>query len=81
MITEAKIRQILAQILRSDAPLKWDINYIFVGDALDSLDYAAFLLAIQDQLGVVVPDDDMPQLNCIAATLTYLRARSASASA
>ena len=76
MSTETHIRKILSQVVKSDAPYKWDADYVFIDDALDSLDHAAFLLAIQDQLGIVVHDKDMMLLNSIANTLAYLRSKS-----
>ena len=80
MISESQIRKMLAQVVRNDAPLKWESDYVFVGDALrHSLDHAAFLLAIQDQLGIVVPDDDMTKLSSIGQTLAYLHSRPAQA--
>jgi acyl carrier protein len=70
-MNENEVRASLARVLNSKAPLSWDVNYRFLGDAVDSLDQAAFVLDLQETKGLVVPDDDLDRLDTIANVLTY----------
>ena len=73
-MNENEVRTSLARVLNSNAPLSWDVNYRFLGDAMDSLDQAAFVLDLQETKGLVVPDEDMDRLDTIANVLTYASA-------
>jgi acyl carrier protein len=70
-MSENEVRASLARVLNSKAPLSWDANYRFLGDAMDSLDQAAFVLDLQETKGITVPDDDLERLDTIANVLTY----------
>lgn len=72
MLNEQNVRSILTETMRSTEPNTWDSGYVFLGDKVDSLDHATFLLLLKEQHGIDVPDEDVGQLNSIAGTLTYL---------
>jgi acyl carrier protein len=74
-VNENEVRTSLARVLNSKAPLSWDVSYRFLGDAMDSLDQAAFVLDLQETKGLVVPDEDLDRLDSIANVLTYASAR------
>jgi acyl carrier protein len=73
-MNENEVRTSLARVLNSKAPLSWDVNYRFLGDAMDSLDQAAFVLDLQETNGLVVADEDLELLDTIANVLTYASA-------
>jgi acyl carrier protein len=68
---EDEVRASLARVLNSKAPLSWEVDYRFLGDAMDSLDQAAFVLDLQETNGLIVPDEDLDTLDTIANVLTY----------
>jgi acyl carrier protein len=74
-MTEADVRNALAAALNSEKPRTWEIDYRFLGDAVDSLDHASFILALQEQFGIVVPDEDVGRLDTIANVLAYAHDR------
>jgi acyl carrier protein len=71
MITEEQIRAALAKVcwnLDADA-LPADANF---GDSgLDSLDQATLLLTLQEQYGLVVPENKESSVNSIQAILSF----------
>jgi acyl carrier protein len=73
-MNENEVRASLARVLNSQAPLSWDVNYRFLGDVMDSLDQAAFVLDLQETKGLVVPDEDLDRLDSIANVLNYASA-------
>ena len=70
-MSENEVRTLLARVLNSKAPQSWDVDYRFVGDAMDSLDQAAFVLDLQETKGIIVPDKDLHRLDTIANVLAY----------
>ena len=70
-MSENEVRTLLARVLNSKAPQSWDVDYRFLGDAMDSLDQAAFVLDLQETKGIVVPDEDLHRLDTIANVLAY----------
>jgi acyl carrier protein len=70
-MNENEVRTSLARVLNSKAPLSWEVDYRFLGDAMDSLDQAAFVLDLQETKGLVIPDEDLEGLDTIANVLAY----------
>ena len=70
-MSENEVRTLLARVLNSKAPQSWDVDYRFLGDAMDSLDQAAFVLDLQETKGIIVPDEDLHRLDTIANVLAY----------
>jgi acyl carrier protein len=70
-MNENEVRTSLARVLNSKEPLSWDVDYRFLGDAMDSLDQAAFVLDLQETKGLIVSDDDLDLLDTIANVLSY----------
>jgi acyl carrier protein len=57
--------------LALDEPLFGDRSSL----ALRSLTVFEIVVAIEEQFGVSVPDDDLPRLNSVGAIVSYLRER------
>ena len=76
MISEDDVRKSLAGVLHSDRPMTWALDYRFLGDSVDSLDHAAFVLELQESRGLVVPDEDLGRLDTIANVLAYAGGKS-----
>ena len=74
-MSENEVRTLLARVLNSKAPQGWDVHYRFLGDAMDSLDQAAFVLDLQETKGIIVPDEDLDRLDTIANVLAYASTR------
>jgi acyl carrier protein len=70
-MNEDEVRTSLVRVLNSKAPLSWEVDYRFLGDAMDSLDQAAFVLDLQETKGLVVSDEDLDRLDTIANVLAY----------
>jgi acyl carrier protein len=75
MISESDVRDILSDVLKSHRPHSWSNDYRFLGDALDSLDHAAFVLELQEKRGLFVPDEDMHHLDTIENVVSYAKSR------
>lgn len=68
-MTEHDVRMALCKVLNSEKPKTWPVDYRFLGDSVDSLDHAAFVLALQEDYGVKFSDDLLDELDTIAAVL------------
>jgi acyl carrier protein len=75
MMTEPDIRSLLAATLNSRKPEDWRLDYRFLGDTVDSLDHASFVLALQERVGFHVPDEDLQRLDTIGNVMAYLEGR------
>jgi len=64
-MTEQDVRAALCKVLNSEKPKHWPADYRFLGDAVDSLDHAAFVLALQEDYGVKFGDDVLDELDSI----------------
>jgi acyl carrier protein len=71
VLKEQDVRSILTETMRSAEPDTWDSGYVFLGDKVDSLDHATFLLLLKERHGIDVPDEDVGQLNSITGALAY----------
>jgi len=79
-VTEAAIRQAIADSLRGIAP-EADVNRI-EPDAnlresldIDSFDFLNFLIALHTRLGVEIPEADYGKLGTMADLVRYLEAK------
>lgn len=70
-MTEQDVRGALCKVLNSQKPKGWAADYRFLGDSVDSLDHAAFVLALQEDHGVTFSDDVLDELDTIAHVLAY----------
>lgn len=76
MVTEQEVRATLARVLRQPQPVSWSGNYRFLGDAMDSLDHAAFSLELQEKWGLVIPDNELDLLDTIDKIMDYIKSAS-----
>jgi acyl carrier protein len=79
-MTEASIRQAIADSLRGIAP-EADLDHI-APDAnlrealdIDSFDFLNFLIGLHSRLGVEIPESDYGKLTCMGDLVQYLLAK------
>ncbi len=70
-MTEHEIRALLCKVLNSEKPKSWAADYRFLGDSVDSLDHAAFVLALQEDYGFKVDDNVIDELDSINHVVAY----------
>jgi acyl carrier protein len=69
-LSEADVRAILSEVLKSDEPATWKVDFNFrQSGAVDSLDQATVALLLFERHGVKVTDQQLPGLTSIAAVL------------
>ena len=74
MPTSSKLRAIIEQTIAGfDASALRD-DQLFRDAGIDSLDHLNVLLAVEEQFGVEIPDEDSKSLNTLNALLAYLAA-------
>ncbi len=71
MVSEAQLRTIIAEAVPTIDAAKLPADVAFADSGIDSLDYAAILLALQERHGLVVPDEDLSRTASIAGILAY----------
>lgn len=71
MISEESIREILCEVIKSDEPKSWALDYVFVGDDLDSLDLANFALLLSERCELMIEDDDLEKLRSIQDVMEF----------
>jgi acyl carrier protein len=75
MPSSSKLRAIIEQTVAGfDANALRD-DQLFRDAGIDSLDHLNVLLAVEEQFGVEIPDEDSKNLNTLNALLAYLAAR------
>lgn len=71
MLTESNIRRVIEQCVTNFDATSLDPAVSFSDAGLDSLDQASVLLALQEEYGLVVPDEDVDLCNSIQNILDY----------
>jgi NADH dehydrogenase (ubiquinone) 1 alpha/beta subcomplex 1 len=72
----AGIRRELRSIRRDKLPPVWNDDSHFRHElGLDSLDLVEMVARLEQATGIYVPDEDVPRLVSISATVEYVRAR------
>ncbi len=71
MLREGDVRNTIAEAVPAVNATKIDVDTEFRELGIDSLDFSAILLALQEQYGLVVPDEDLEQVNSIGKILAY----------
>ena len=79
-MTESEIRRIVRQALSNVAP---EVNLGSIDPAkdlrdqmdLDSVDFLNFVIGLHKELGVDVPDADLPRLGTLDGCVAYLRSK------
>jgi acyl carrier protein len=75
MPTSSKLRAIIEQTVAGFNASALQNDQVFRDAGIDSLDHLNILLAVEEQFGVEIPDEDSKSLNTLNALLTYLEAR------
>jgi acyl carrier protein len=75
MLTENDVRTIIAEAVPTIDAAALARDAEFAKNDIDSLDFSAILLALQEQHGLTVPDDDLQQVNSIEKILAYAARR------
>ena len=79
-MTESEIRQIVGQALNNVAP---EVDLRTIDPAkdlrdqmdLDSVDFLNFVIGLHKELGVEIPDADVPKLGTLDGCVVYLRSK------
>ena len=69
-----KIKELLAKQLRIDIDTIADVSNIIEDLGADSLDVVEMLMAIEDDLGVIISDDDAVRLKTVRDVADYIEA-------
>ena len=69
-----KIKELLAKQLRIDIDTIADDSKIIEDLGADSLDVVEMLMAIEDDLGVIISDDDAVRLKTVRDVADYIEA-------
>lgn len=69
-----KIKELLAKQLRIDIDTIADDSNIIEDLGADSLDVVEMLMAIEDDLGVIISDDDAVRLKAVRDVADYIEA-------
>ena len=69
-----KIKELLAKQLRIDIDTIADASNISEDLGADSLDVVEMLMAIEDDLGVIISDDDAVRLKTVRDVADYIEA-------
>lgn len=75
MLKENDVRNIIAEAVPTIDSKALRLDAEFAANGIDSLDFAAILLALQEEYGLVVPDEDLQQTNSIGKILAYAATR------
>lgn len=70
--TRARIAAIISEVCGRPAVTAGEHDVALKELGLDSLDVASLFLAIQEQLGIRVPDADIDRLDTVARIAAYL---------
>lgn len=79
-MTESEIRQIVREALSNVAP-EVDMDAIDPAKNLrdqmdiDSVDFLNFVIGLHKELGIEIPDADVPKLGTLNGCVTYLQSR------
>jgi acyl carrier protein len=71
LIREDDIRSALSRAIGTSSPDKWAIDYNFLESEVDSLDHATFLLALEEDFELHVPEENVADLDTIKSVLTF----------
>lgn len=69
-----KVLSTVYQITRPEKPDLSDHAKPLLAGALDSLDYASFLMAIEDEFGVTLAEEDTEKLGSIDQIVAFIEA-------
>ena len=67
--------QTIQEVCRPERPDLSDYDKPLLGDAIDSLDFATVLLAIEDEYDLSISEDEVEGLNSINKLVAFVKAR------
>ena len=67
-----KLKQLIADTVEGYDPNELEPDTPFSESGLDSLDHASILMAIDEEYGIKIPDEDMDQCFSLNSTIEYL---------
>ncbi len=73
MLTEEELRKIITDKVTGIDADTIPVETVFSDVGIDSLDHAVILLAMDEEYGLKVPDDDVDQCNSIKNILQYAK--------
>jgi acyl carrier protein len=73
----AKVIAAIYDITRPDKPDLSDHDAPLLAGALDSLDFASMLMALEDEFGFALADEDAEQLGTINKLVAFIEAKQA----
>jgi acyl carrier protein len=77
VLKESDIRRIIAEVVRTVDATNLRTDSEFAESNIDSLDHWSILLALQEEFGLVVPDEDLERTTSIEKILAYVAERNA----
>ena len=73
-----KLKSIITAQLGCDADLIDENSALFEDLGADSLDVVEILMAVEENFGISIPDEQMPELRTVAEIISYIEANTAS---
>ena len=73
-----KLTDIITAQLGCDADLINENSALFEDLGADSLDVVEILMAVEENFGISIPDEQMPELRSVAEIISYIEANTAS---
>ncbi len=73
MTTFEKIQEIIEDTLKFDGEIK-ETSDLFKDLEADSLDAVELMMAVEEEFGVTVPDEELPNLHTVKDIVTYVDA-------
>lgn len=67
-----KVVSTVLEIIKPERPDLSDHSKALLAGALDSLDYASFLMALEDEFGIRLAEEDAEQLGSIDQIVTFI---------
>ncbi|MEW6243713.1 MAG: acyl carrier protein [Bacillota bacterium] len=71
-----KVREIIAEQLSIDDEDEISLDSTFINDlGADSLDIVELIMALEEEFGLEIPDEDAEKINTVADVVEYIRER------
>ncbi len=69
-----KVREIIAEQLSIDDEDEISLDSTFINDlGADSLDIVELIMALEEEFGLEIPDEDAEKINTVADVVEYIR--------
>jgi acyl carrier protein len=70
--TPKTILELLVKVELCDDTEKIDFDASLLNQGLDSIDFLRLYLAVEEEYGIKIPDEDMPSLGSVKQIVTYV---------